>query len=114
MASVSVVATNGKPAAAVPKVSMKSKAIAKKRPAADALVSTKDRNKNYQFYSNFYKDLPDHIRKMHDEAKCQGKTKIINALLSKDESTGNWLQNYEQPIFQDTTWHCIEHTPCVV
>ena len=102
MASVSVVATKGKPAAAVPKVSMKSKAGAKKRPAADA-SDTKDRNKNYQFYSNFYKDLPEHIRKMHDEAKCHGKTRIINALLSKDESTGNWVQNYEQPIFQDTT-----------
>ena len=107
MASVSAVATKGKPAAAVPKVSMKSKAVVKKRPAADdrnsTAWSTKDRHTNYQFYSNFYKDLPEHIRQMHDEAKRQGKTRIINALLSKDESTGNWVQNSEQPIFQDTT-----------
>ena len=88
----------------------KAKSNFKKRPAAAghsstlALASTnKDQNKNYQFYSNFYPHLPDHIRKMHDEAKRHGKTRIINALLAKDESTGNWLQNAEQPIFQDTT-----------
>ena len=104
MASTSVVATKGKPAAARPTASVKSTGKVKKRPAAaDHKDNTKDRNKNYQFYSNFYKHLPDHIRKMHDDAKCHGKTQIINALLSKDESTGLWRQNAEQPIFLDTT-----------
>ena len=106
MASVSVVATKGKPAAAHPTVSVKPTGNVKKRPAADGdtkSANNKERNGNYQFYSNFYKDLPEHIRKMHDDAKCHGKTQIINALLSKDESTGLWKQNAEQPIFQDTT-----------
>ena len=106
MASVSVVATKGKPAAAHPTVSVKSTGNVKKRPVADGdtkSATNKDRNKKYQFYSNFYKDLLEHIRKMHDDAKCHGKIRIINALLSKDESTGFWKQNVEQPIFQDTT-----------
>ena len=60
-----------------------------KRPST-ALDTRRNRNKTYQFFGNFYTELPDHIKDMYQGTNTQKKqTAIINAVMQQD-AIGKW------------------------
>ena len=76
-----------------------------KRPSA-ALDERRNRNKNYQFFGNFYTELPDHIKEMYQGTNKQKKqTAIINAVMRQD-AMGKWGTDTSHPMFEDCHRNC--------